>query len=323
MKSRYQRRTSPALIEVPEDRARRRSSTRGAAGTGTRSRSRSCRRHRGAPRTGPGSCSASARDELARWRGRRRPRAGCRSSGRTLDSGCRYRHRGSGRRSRSSETTPVGSRQPERMGGVVDVGQGAARLDPSGAGVGIDPDPLEPPRSMTRPSSIVPKPAPWWPPPRTAIGRSSRSPEQHGRDHIAGIDRSRDQRRSSVDPAVVDASRGVVLRVVRARSARRGTPPAGRASAASSIRAAEIAVRHVRSLHRGAADRCTRAPFAERSPAALSGRRRVRREQLRRLGTLALIRTRVAARSAARRSRRSGCRRTMLIPARSASAWLA
>ena len=90
--------------------------------------------------------------------------------------------------------------------------------------------PLSRPRSMTRPSSIVPNPAPWWPPPRTAIGRPVLAPECEGRDDVADIDRLRDQRGPSIDGAVVDASGVLVVRVVRPdqRAAERA-PKIGRA----------------------------------------------------------------------------------------------
>ena len=73
----------------------------------------------------------------------------------------------------------------------------------------------------------------------------------------------------------------------------------------------------------GAADRCTRAvrrAFAGRFGqfvVSCGARSSAASDRSRSFGLG------VAARSVARRSRRSGCRRTMLIPARSASAWLA
>ena len=103
------------------------------------------------------------------------------------------------------------------MRGVVDVGEGAARLDPDGASGGIDPDPLEP--AEVDDQTVVDRPEA-----RSVVATApdrdrqvEALPEPHGGAHVTGIDRLRDQRGSPVDPAVVDASRGLVVRVVRAR----------------------------------------------------------------------------------------------------------
>ena len=108
--------------------------------------------------------------------------------------------------------------EPERMGRMVDVGQHAARLDPDGARVGINPDPLEP--AEVDDQTVVDRAEAGPVVAASADGdqqvgarRPARdaaltSPVSTGRATSAG---------SSVDPAVVDASGVVVVRVVRAR----------------------------------------------------------------------------------------------------------
>jgi hypothetical protein len=58
------------------------------------------------------------------------------------------------------------------VGGGVDLAPGAAAADADGAGLGSTSTSLSSERSITTPSSHVPSPAPLWPPPRTASGRS-------------------------------------------------------------------------------------------------------------------------------------------------------
>ena len=71
-------------------------------------------------------------------------------------------------------------------------------------------------RSMTRPSSQVPRPAPLCPPPRTASVRPLLASEIDGADDVGDVDAAGDQARVAVDHAVIDLPRGGIVRVAGA-----------------------------------------------------------------------------------------------------------
>ena len=74
-------------------------------------------------------------------------------------------------------------------------------------------------RSITRPSSQLPRPGPLWPPPRIATSRPCSRAEVHRRDDVGDVGAARDQPRPLVDHRVVERARLVVVGVSAAGSA--------------------------------------------------------------------------------------------------------
>ena len=156
----------------------------------------------------------ACRDKLAGGQAGRRLRADCRASARACESGGRRHRQAPGRRSRSSRRCPSGRRARTRGSrGRGRPGYSPARPAQSSAS-GSTRMPRSRPRSMTRPSSTVPKPAPWWPPPRTAIFRSWSIPKRSAVRMSRDIDRPGDRRRPSIHGSVEHSPRVVVARVL-------------------------------------------------------------------------------------------------------------
>ena len=198
-------------LDRPQHRARRRPCSPGAAGTRTRSRRRSCRRRRGSPRTGPGARPRWP-SRRCRRRGRARRTAGCRSSGRSA------RERWPMPPPRVSPPTPVvdtiplGVASPKAWVAWSTSPQVQPPSTRTVRAAGSTWMPFIGERSMTSPSSTVPKPAALWPPLRTAIG--SRVPREGDRgDDVGDVAAAGDRPRIAVDHAVVDPPRRVVVGV--------------------------------------------------------------------------------------------------------------
>ncbi len=73
-------------------------------------------------------------------------------------------------------------------------------------------------RSMTSPSSTLPRPGPLWPPPRMAMQQIVVAAEIDRGDDVGDVGAARDQQRPLVDHAVVELAGLVVVGVRRARS---------------------------------------------------------------------------------------------------------
>ena len=179
-----------------------------------------------------GCSSALARDARAVGQHHARPRAGCRSSARSLRvrwpmPPAEGQAADAGRRD-----DPAGVGEAVLVGGGVDLAPGASAADADRAACWRRPRPSSSgERSMTTPSSQMPSPAPLWPPPRTASG----SPWRAGEATIAAtsfaLGAPGDERGPAVDHRVVDGagSSYVVVRAVRSAARRgRARAPGGR-----------------------------------------------------------------------------------------------
>ena len=106
-------------------------------------------------------------------------------------------------------------RHPKRMRGMIDIAPCASAADRDSARSRIDPRIFYRARSMTSPSSQMPKPPALCPPPRIATRRSLALCEVHGVNDVGHVRTTGNQPRFFVDHSVVHLASFIVIFVAR------------------------------------------------------------------------------------------------------------